>query len=151
MISVAISTLLALINIGSSVALGDVLSMAVSGLYLSYLMISVLLLFRRVRGDISLSNDNEDDIINVPGAKLVWGSFRCPGVLGTLVNLFAVIYTTIIIFFSFWPSEMNPGVEDMNYSIVGIGGCTVLATLYYLVRARKMYTGPIVETADMSM
>lgn len=82
--------------------------MAVSGLYLSYLMISVLLLFRRVRGDISLYNDNEDDIINVPGSKLVWGTFRCPGVFGTLVNLFAVIYITIIIFFSFWPSKMNP-------------------------------------------
>lgn len=151
MVSVAISTLLALINIGSSVALGDILSMAVSGLYLSYLMISVLLLFRRVRGDIGLYNDNEDDIINVPGSKLVWGTFRCPGVFGTLVNLFAVIYTTIIIFFSFWPSKMNPGVEGMNYSVVGIGGCTILATLYYFVRARKIYTGPIVETSDISM
>ncbi|KAJ5464493.1 uncharacterized protein N7458_000179 [Penicillium daleae] len=150
-LSVAISTLLALINIGSSVALGDILSMAVSGLYLSYLTISVLLLFRRVRGDISLYNDNEDDIINVPGSKLVWGTFRCPGVFGTLVNLFAVIYITIIIFFSFWPSKMNPGVDGMNYSVVGIGGCTILATLYYFVRARKIYTGPIVETSDMSM
>ncbi|KAJ6064769.1 hypothetical protein N7444_000422 [Penicillium canescens] len=151
MVSVAISTLLALINIGSSVALGDILSMAVSGLYLSYLVISALLLFRRVRGDINLYNDNEDDIINVPGSKLVWGTFRCPGVFGTLVNLFAVIYTTIIIFFSFWPSKMNPRLDDMNYSVVGIGGCTVLATLYYFMRARKIYTGPIVETLDMLM
>ncbi|KAJ6060988.1 hypothetical protein N7444_001684 [Penicillium canescens] len=150
-VSVAISTLLALINIGSSVALGDILSMAVSGLYLSYLVISALLLFRRVRGDINLYNDNEDDIINVPGSKLVWGTFRCPGVFGTLVNLSAVIYTTVIIFFSFWPSKMNPRLDDMNYSVVGIGGCTVLATLYYFMRAHKIYTGPIVETPDMLM
>ncbi|KAJ6087084.1 hypothetical protein N7467_005998 [Penicillium canescens] len=151
MVSVAISTLLTFINIGSSVALGDILSMAVSGRYLSYLIISALLLFRRVQGDISLYNDNEDDIINVPGAKLVWGTFRCPGVFGTLVNLFAVIYITLVIFFSFWPSEMDPVVEGMNYSIVGMGCCTVLATLYYFMRARKIYTGPIVEASDMTM
>jgi len=147
LLTTSISWLLALINIGSSVALNDVLSMAVSGLYSSYLIVSSLLLIRRIRGDISLYNDNDDEIVNLPGKKLVWGPFHVPGIWGILVNAFAVIYIVIVIFWSFWPTEMNPSVTDMNYSVVGWGGVLLLATLYYLVRARRIYTGPVVEVS----
>lgn len=147
LLTTSISWLLALINIGSSVALNDVLSMAVSGLYSSYLIVSSLLLIRRIRGDISLYNDNDDEIVNFPGKKLVWGPFHVPGIWGILVNAFAVIYIVIVIFWSFWPTEMNPSVTDMNYSVVGWGGVLLLATLYYLVRARRIYTGPVVEVS----
>ncbi|KAJ5544327.1 amino acid permease [Penicillium frequentans] len=98
-LTVLISTLLALINIGSSVALDDVLSMAVSGSYLSYLMVSILLFYRRIRGEIFQFQDSENDVFNVPGAKLVWGPFYCPGTWGILVNALAIIYNIIVIFF----------------------------------------------------
>lgn len=55
-------------------------------------MVSVLLFYRRIRGDISRCNDNEDDIVNVPGAKLVWGPFHCPGIIGTLINGYAHLH-----------------------------------------------------------
>ena len=142
-----VAWLLGLINIGSSVALNDVTSMAVSGLYASYLTVALLLLYRRCCGDISTSDDNDEMIINVPGAKLVWGPFRVPGILGMLVNGYACIYMTIVVFFSFWPSSMNPSVEDMNYSVVGTVGVVILAILYYLVRARNIYTGPVMEVS----
>ncbi|CAI7675754.1 unnamed protein product [Penicillium manginii] len=145
LLTTLISLLLALINIGSSVALNDVLSMAVSGLYSSYLIVSVLLLFRRIKGDISRYNDNDDDVVNLPGKKLVWGPFHVPGIWGILINGFAVIYIIIVIFWSFWPTAMNPSVTDMNYSVVGWGGVIFLATLYYVIRARHVYTGPVVE------
>ncbi|KAJ5379215.1 amino acid permease [Penicillium cosmopolitanum] len=145
LLTTLISLLLALINIGSSVALNDVLSMAVSGLYSSYLIVSVLLLFRRIKGDISRYNDNDDDIVNLPGKKLVWGPFHVPGIWGILINGFAVIYIIIVIFWSFWPTAMNPSVTDMNYSVVGWGGVIFLASLYYVIRARHIYTGPVVE------
>lgn len=142
-----ISWLLAIIRVGSDIAMFDIVSMAISGIYLSYLMVSVLLLIRRARGDISVHNDTDDDIVNVPGAKLVWGPFHCPGILGTLVNLYAVIYITIIVFFSFWPSTMNPTTESMNWSVLAIGGAMFLVILYYIVRGRHQYTGPIMELA----
>lgn len=72
LLATAIAWLLCLINIGSDVALQDILSMAVSGIYLSYLMVGSLLLYRRCKGDIFQYNDSEG-AINVPGAKLVWG------------------------------------------------------------------------------
>ncbi|KAJ5366633.1 amino acid transporter [Penicillium brevicompactum] len=146
-LTMTVAWLLGLINIGSSVALNDVTSMAVSGLYASYLTVALLLLYRRCCGDISTSDDNDEMIINVPGAKLVWGPFRVPGILGMLVNGYACIYMTIVVFFSFWPSSMNPSIEDMNYSVVGTVGVIILAILYYFVRARNIYTGPVMEVS----
>jgi uncharacterized membrane-anchored protein len=85
--------------------------------------------------------------VNLPGKKLVWGPFHVPGIWGILINGFAVIYIIIVIFWSFWPTAMNPSVTDMNYSVVGWGGVIFLATLYYVVRARHVYTGPVVEVS----
>ncbi|KAJ5155143.1 amino acid permease [Penicillium capsulatum] len=142
-----ISILLALINIGSSVALDDILSMAVSGIYLSYLMVATLLFRRRLRGEISSYNTSDEDIVNVPGAKLVWGPFHCPGIWGILVNGFAMCYIFIVVFFSFWPSKVNPSPDEMNWSVMGVGCCIILGLVYYFVRARHVYTGPIRELA----
>jgi len=142
-----VAWLLGLINIGSSVALNDITSMAVSGLYASYLTVGSLLLYRRCRGQISTSDENDEMVINVPGAKLVWGPFHVPGILGILVNGYACIYMIIVIFFSFWPSHMNPTVEDMNYSVVGTVGVIILAVVYYFARARKVYQGPVMEVS----
>lgn len=146
-LSVVVSTLLALINIGSSVALGDILSMAVTGVYSSYLMVAVLLFLRRIKGEISHGNDSDDDIVNVPGAKLVWGPFHCPGILGTIINGYAVIYLMIVVFFSVWPSKMNPKYDEMNYAVVGVGSVFILSVVYYFIRARHIYKGPVVESS----
>lgn len=137
--------LLALINIGSAVALNDVLSMAVSGVYSSYLVVGILLLYRRCRGDIVLFNDDESIRINAPGARLVWGPFRVPGIWGILINGYAIVFMIIVIFFSFWPVTMNPDVTTMNYTVVGVVGTLVLAIIYYFLRARKVYQGPVIE------
>jgi amino acid transporter len=147
LLTVTVATLLSLINIGSNTAMEDIVSMAVAGIYLSYLMVSVLLFYRRFRGDISRYNDNDDDIVNVPGAKLVWGPFHCPGIIGTLINGYAIIYLSIVVFFSFWPSTMDPTVATMNWSVLAIGGSSFLAIIYYVVRARHIYKGPIMEVS----
>jgi amino acid transporter len=142
---VTISTLLGLINLGSTLAMYDVVSLAVSGIYLSYLVVAILLLIRRVQGYIYQSSDSEDELVNVPGAKLVWGPFHCPGVLGIVVNALAVAYITIVVFFSFWPSLMNPTAEEMNWAILGVGATMFLTMIYFVFRARHVYTGPVVE------
>lgn len=142
-----ICCLLGLVNIGSSVALNGILSMAVSGIYLSYLIVGCLLLYRRCTGAISRYSDGVEMLINVPGAKLMWGPFHVPGIFGILVNGYAVIYMTIVVFFSFWPSTMSVGPQTMNFSVVGTMGTIVLAIIYYVLRARKVYKGPVMETS----
>lgn len=141
--------LLGLINIGSSVALNAVVSMAVSGLYLSYLTVGSLLLYRRYTGAISAYQKSEagaeTGVVNVPGAKLVWGPFHVPGIWGDMINTYAVVYMVVVVFFSFWPSQMEVDKTTMNFSIVGTGGTIILALLYYVLRARKVYDGPVME------
>jgi amino acid transporter len=139
--------LLGLINIGSSVALNAVVSMAVSGLYLSYLMVGSLLLYRRCTGAISAYDQGGDGTVNVPGAQLVWGPFHVPGIWGKAVNGYAVVYMVIVVFFSFWPSQMEVDKTTMNFSVVGTVGTIVLAVVYYVLRARKVYQGPVMEVS----
>ncbi|KAE8138541.1 putative amino acid permease [Aspergillus pseudotamarii] len=143
--TMTVSCLLGLINIGSDVALKDILSMAVSGLYLSYLAVATLLLYRRVCGHIRASSECEDMIVNVPDAPLVWGPFQVPGILGTVNNGFAVCYMIIVIFFSFWPTTVVVDYTSMNYSVVGTVGTVLIAIMYYVVRAKYVYHGPVVE------
>lgn len=145
LLTALVSMSLALINLGSSLALNDILSMAVSSIYLSYLMVAVMLLYRRVRGEISSYNTSDDNIVNVPGAKLVWGPFHCPGIWGILVNGYAIFYILIVVFFSFWPTKTNPSVDEMNWSVVGVASCVTLSTIYYFTRARSTYAGPVRE------
>ncbi|KAJ5112667.1 hypothetical protein N7532_000712 [Penicillium argentinense] len=144
-LTVIVSALLGLINLGSKLALEDILSMAVSGLYSSYLIVAILLLYRRCKGDIYRYGDGDGMQINVPGARLVWGPFHVPGIAGIILNGYTVMYMTIVVFFSFWPSAMRPEVDSMNYSVVGTCGVVALAVLYYVVCARHSYQGPIME------
>lgn len=123
----------------------DVVSMAVSGIYFSYVMVAILLFNRRIRGDIAQFNDSTDDIVNVPGAKLVWGPFHCPGFIGHFINFYAICYLSIVIFFSFWPSAMDVTIKTMNWSVLAIGGSMFLAVVYYVLRARHVYAGPLCE------
>ena len=64
----------------SAVALDNIASMAVSGLYTSYLIVAVLLLYRRCPGDIAAYGENDENVINVPSAPLVWEPFRVPDI-----------------------------------------------------------------------
>ncbi|KAB8252476.1 amino acid/polyamine transporter I [Aspergillus flavus] len=139
-----IACLLSLIGIGSDLAFNDLMSLSTSGLFSSYLVVAGLLLWRRCTGGISGSK-SKHTLINTAGAQLVWGPFHVPGVWGILINAFAVAFMTIAVFFSFWPPMNNVSAESMNYSVVGMGGVILLSLLYYLVRARKVYKGPVVE------
>ncbi|KAJ5965355.1 hypothetical protein N7481_012069, partial [Penicillium waksmanii] len=129
----SVACLLGLINIGSSVALDHVLSMAVQ--FPGYI-------FHISRSDHSFFIVDAKD--TYPGAKLVWGSFHVPGMWGIMINGYAVMYMTIAIFFSLWPTERAVTAESMDYGVVGTVGTIILALVYYALRARKVYRGPVV-------
>lgn len=153
--TVTISCLLALINIGSSTAFNDVISLTINGLYASYLVVCGLLLYRRLTGGIATpttyethsnakivteSASGETDVIN-----LVWGPFHVPGALGVAINVAGIAYMIVILFFSFWPPVMNPTAAKMNYSVLVTGFVILFSIGYYLIYARKIYKGPLVE------
>ena len=146
------SLLIGLISIGSTVAFNDVISLTVSGLYASYFVTCTFLLWRRCKGSIrhvtQLSvSDNRPRNTNLPGSagNLVWGPWRIPEPFGTIINGFACVYLLVVFFFTFWPPETPVAPDTMNYSSLVMGFVAIMSGLYYVMRANKTYTGPIVD------
>ncbi|KAI4191903.1 MAG: hypothetical protein LQ346_004571 [Caloplaca aetnensis] len=131
-----------LINIGSSAAFNDVVSLSVTSLYASYIITESFLLYRRCTGGIR-SRSSIDDTTE-PGV-LVWGPFHLPGVFGIVVNVFAVCFGIIIFVFSFFPVSYHPDAAGMNYSVLMTAAVVGFSVVYYVVWARKEFKGPIVE------
>ncbi|KAL8782269.1 MAG: hypothetical protein Q9213_005543 [Squamulea squamosa] len=146
-----VAGLVGLINIGSSTAFNAVISLSVSTLYASYIITESLLLWRRCTGairpyqkhpfPINTADDGENNASN----QLIWGPFHLPGIIGIAVNMFAVAFGIIIFFFSFWPVATPVTPATMNYSVVMTAAVVIFAILYYIIYARNVYTGPIVE------
>ena len=134
------AALIGLINVGSSTAFNDVVSLVLEGFYTSYLLACGLLLYRRVRGDI-----REPDTDYTASNSCQWGPWRLKGYLGIANNILACFYLTLIAFFSYWPTLTPVTAATMNYSSLVLGVTAIGSMVYYFVWARQTYIGPIVE------
>lgn len=83
---------------------------------------------------------------NTANTNLVWGPWHFTGALGIFINVFACMYLTLVLFFSFWPPYTPTTAADMNYSSVLMAFVILFSVVYYLLFARKTYKGPIIET-----
>lgn len=145
-VTTTIAVLLSFIVLGSSTAFNDIVSLSVVGLFGSYLVVAVLLFYRRLRGDIKAHETALDhDLTNVPGAPLVWGPWRVPGVAGLMTNGFAIAYLIIVFFFVMWPPDSRPTAATMNYSSLMFGATMIFSIVYYFTHARKVYNGPVIQ------
>jgi hypothetical protein len=144
------------VNIGSTVAFNGVISVAIAGLFSSYLLTSSLLLYRRCTGAIlapseafdtnTISTTTSDGMV-----RAVWGPWRLPGAIGIANNVFACAYLSFVFFFSFWPTFAEVTPANMNWAILVTGAIAVLSAVYYAVWARKTYHGPVVEIDERDM
>lgn len=138
-----------MINIGSTVVYSALTSIAVSGLYSSYLMAASLLLYRRVGRGFKLPSPSVFPALAVREASadqsLAWGPWHVPGVFGVINNTFACAFMVVIWFFSFWPPAVNPDAASMNFSVLMTGGVIIFSTVYYVIWAKREYQGPVVE------
>ncbi|KAI1453204.1 choline transport protein [Annulohypoxylon moriforme] len=147
MVTVVISMCLSLINIGGSAAFNGAISISIAGLFGSYLITASLLLYRRLRGDIRSPQASRDSqFANTTNSILVWGPWRIKGLLGIANNLVACLFLAFTFFFSFWPAFRDVTPQNMNWSILVSGTVILFSVSYYGLQARKVYTGPIVET-----
>ncbi len=144
-----VSCAIGLINIGSTTAFNDVISVGVSSLYASYLLTEAFLLWHRICGTIRSPNQMAGDTWQAN--ELVWGPFHVPGIWGMLLNTFAVGYGIIVFIFSFFPQSVNPDSAHMNFSCLMTGTVMIFAVAYYYLYARKVYDGPVVEIAPHQM
>lgn len=144
-----LACLISLINIGSSIVYNAIISVAVSGLYSSYLIAGALLLYRRCGKGFKMPDPSALPALADTTADgeqtLAWGPWHIPGVWGIIVNTYAVIFMVIIWFFSFWPGVAEVDAASMNYASLMTGGVAVFACIYYVLYAHKQYKGPHVE------
>ena len=126
-LSVTISYILALINIGSSIALNAIVSLVVAGLYTSYVVPITLILIKRVRGD-----------------PVRWGPWNM-GRWGILVNIISIIYIILAVFFSFFPPTAVVTPATMNWSILVYGVVVLFSVGFWFGHGHKVYKGPIME------
>ncbi|KAI0877041.1 amino acid/polyamine transporter I [Hypoxylon argillaceum] len=143
-----IAIILSLVTLGGSTAFNGVVSISIPGLFGSYLIAASLLLYRRISGDIvdpCLQSSETLGLGNTTGLTLTWGVWRIPGIWGILNNFLSCAFLLYFLFFSFWPPFVQVTPQNMNWSILVTGVAMIFSTVYYLLWARNVYTGPIIE------
>lgn len=137
------SLLLSLILLGSAVGFDDLVNLTVACLYSSYLLVVGFLLWSRCTGRIKPYNPDA----RIRPGNLHWGPWKIPEPFGLLNNIFACLYLVLVFFWSFWPASKEVTAVSMNYDILIYGVMVGFAMIWYFVRARHYYKGPIIETA----
>lgn len=127
----ATSCLLALINIGSTVAFNAIISLVIASFYSSFILAAAVMLHKRLTAK--------------PG-EIVWGPFKL-GAAGVPVTILAIMFSTIGIIFSFFPPTVQVTPESMNWSVVVFFGVMVISVVFWMVHGRSVYEGPIREVA----
>jgi choline transport protein len=124
--------LLGLLYLGSYTAFNAVLSMAILGVYASYLIPIVYMLAYGRRGN---------------GIEFGW--FKLGKTVGPLLNVIAILWLLLAMIFSTFPSYEPVTSMNMNYSIVVMGGWLILGAIYFAIWGRKNYCGPVLEVPAM--
>lgn len=129
--------LLGLIYLGSSTAFNAVLSMAVLGMYASYISPIIFMLIYGRR--------ESAPIFRGLGSR----SFNLGPRWGPVVNIAAIVWLIIGMVFSTFPTLKPVTPENMNYCIVvTMGWMLVGGVYYYLLGGKKQFTGPVIELAE---
>lgn len=90
--------------------------------------------------------DSDDEIAAVINARLIWGPFHLPRIFGIINNIYACCYMVFVIFWSVWPPSTPVTASTMNYSVVVTGGVMILSGVWYYVRAKDVYKGPLIDS-----
>ncbi|KAF2268243.1 amino acid transporter [Lojkania enalia] len=122
-----INSLLALINIGSTVAFNAIVSLIAAGLFSSYIITIGLMVRKRVKEE------------HVPFGRWNMGKY------GLAVNIYALLYTTIVLVFSFFPPMLPITAVSMSWSCVVFSGVIIFGLLFWMVSGQKQWKGPLMD------
>lgn len=123
--------LLGFIYLGNTTAFNAILSMAIIGMYASYMLPIVYML---VYGRKTLSPSD-------------YGPFKLGPVAGPILNVVSLIWIVVVMIFSTFPSYMPVTPQNMNYSIVVCAGWMLFGVIYYYVSAKHKFEVPIVNVS----
>jgi hypothetical protein len=69
---------------------------------------------------------------------------------GLFINIYAVAFLFISVIFPFFPPGIPVTPFNMNWSVVVFDDAVLFGLLFYAVRGRKNYDGPINEISLLS-
>ncbi|KAL8748751.1 MAG: hypothetical protein Q9184_007108 [Pyrenodesmia sp. 2 TL-2023] len=116
---------IALINLGSSVALNAIVSLTMSALLSSYMLSIGCIFLKRLRGE------------PLPPAGFSLGQW------GMAINITALGFLCAFFVFCFFPIATPVDATTMNWNIAMFGGITLSATVWYVVTGHKKYRPPV--------
>lgn len=117
--------LLSLINLGSTVAFMQVISLGVASMLTSYIISISCVALKRIRGE-----------------PLLPSKFDL-GMWGLPINIIAIMFLLFFWVFTFFPVSPHPTVVDMNWASLGYSSVIIFALVYYVLRGRHVYVGPV--------
>lgn len=124
--------LLGFLYLASYTAFNAALSMAILGMYASYILpIIYMALYGRKEG------------------KLVFGPFKLGEIFGLINNIVAIIWLVVAMVFSTFPNFEPVTPDNMNYSVVVISAWVLFGAIYFVFFGHKVYTGPIFEVMEI--
>ncbi|KAL8991783.1 MAG: hypothetical protein Q9169_007652 [Polycauliona sp. 2 TL-2023] len=124
-VTMSITCLVSLINVGSTAALNAIVSLGIVSLLSSYFITIACLVWRRLRGE------------PLPPRRWSLGKY------GLAMNIASLIFLTPIYFFAFWPLTTPVEPSTMNWSVVMYGGVAIWSLVYYWIWGRHSYIGPV--------
>ena len=126
-----VSCLLALINIGSPTALNSITSLATNALLSSYICSIGCIVWRRLTNQEMLP------------AKFTLGKWGLP------LNIASEIFLVFVFVLAFFPTMPAPAPAAMNWNILIYGAVVIFSLVYYYVRGRHIYAGPVEYTRKL--
>ncbi|CAH0021633.1 unnamed protein product [Clonostachys rhizophaga] len=128
---VAFQWAIGLIYLGSTTAFNAIISMAIIGMYLSYLIPIVYMLLYGRRQNISQ----------------ISRYMKLPNWLGICLNIASIVWMVVAIIFSTFPILMPVTSTNMNYSIVVMAGWLFFGAVYYFIWGRKKFEAPMSDAS----
>lgn len=119
--------LITLITLGSIVAFYALTSLQILSLMFTYLVSLSCIIWRRLFGD------------PLPTSPWTLGRFALP------INILGWLYCLYMVVFLPWPVALPVTPQSFNWASVMFAGIMFLSALYYLIWARKVYKGPVVQ------
>jgi choline transport protein len=124
-VSFVVTSLIACINLGSNTALNAINSLGSIAILSSYFVTISCLIWRRLKGPV------------LPPRRWTLGKY------GLAINIAAVLFLIPFWFFAFWPLFNPVTPQNMNWASVMFAGTIGFALIYYAVRGKNHYTGPV--------
>ncbi|RMZ87610.1 hypothetical protein DV736_g5158, partial [Chaetothyriales sp. CBS 134916] len=125
LLTLLITSLLSLINIGSTVAFNAISSSSITSLLTTYIISITCVILRRIRGPA------------LPPRRWSLGRF------GLFVNIGSILFLVVIYIFVLFPISTPVTLQTMNWNCLIVGGTAIFAVFYYYGVGKKFYVGPV--------